>query len=186
MVLMQLLAKQVNLCCIASGDENKTTEDIIKDRETRTKYPVVHKEQSPCGVIIANEHFDNLPNLDGMGADVKKMRDFLSAYGIHCNVEKDANAKEMKEALIKLKRQDLSNGLVVTIMTHGGKGNTLYGTDGKPVLLKELAEIFNSAECENIPKIFIINACRGHKQNSVQRLGQQKSQKLDSKYKQYS
>lgn len=107
-----------------------------------------------------------------MGVDVEKMRDFLSAYGIHCNVEENIKAKEMKDALIKLKRRNLSkySGLIVTIMTHGGEGNTLYGADGKSIQLKELVEIFNSAECEGLkdkPKIFIMNACRGSRQDSV-------------------
>ena len=147
---------------------------------------MIHKKQSLCGVIIGNEKFPTLPKLDGMSVDVEKMRNFLSAYGIHCNIEVDVKAKEMKEALERLKRRGLSkySGLIVTIMSHGGEGNTLIGSDGKSVQLKELAEIFNSAECEDLkdkPKIFIINACRGCRQDSVQRQGHQKSQKLDSK-----
>ena len=135
---------------------------------------MVHEKQPLCGVIIGNENFDtpNLHNLDGIDIDVEKMAKFLRAYGIHCNEERNIKAEEMTATLERLKRWDLSkySGLIVTILTHGGEGNTLYGSDGKFVHLQKLADIYNSVNCKGLrdkPKIFITSACRGHKQDSA-------------------
>lgn len=151
---------------------------------------MVHKELPLCGVIIGNEKFDkpNLHNLDGIDIDVEKMKTFLSTYGIHCNEERNIKAEEMTSTLERLKRgRDFSkySGLIVTILTHGGEGNILYGRDGKFVYLQKLADIFNSVECKGLkdkPKIFITNACRGRKQDSAMSQGRRKSSSLrDSK-----
>ena len=144
------------------------------------KYPLY-------GVIIGNKKVDGLPNLDGMDIDVKRMDDFLQIYGIRCNDERNLTADEMIDVLKRIRRRDFTkySGLIVTIITHGGKGNTLCGSDGKPVRLQELAEIFNCVECkdlENKPKIFIISACRGSREDVAQSQGLPESQNLqDSK-----
>ena len=158
-------------------------------RSERTKYPVIHKDQPLRSVIIGNKKFvvSNLLKLDGVPADVEMVKDFLSNYGIHSNIEIDADAEDMKSVLKRLSKQDFSenSGLIVTITTHGGEGNVLYGKDGNTVQLKELAEMFNSAECEtlkNKPKIFIINACRGRKKDSTVGLGPQEPSSRDCKY----
>ena len=149
---------------------------------------MIHKNNQLLSVIIGNENFGvpNLPKLDGLPADVEMVKNFLSNYGISSNEEIDAEAEDMKNILERLSRQDFSkySGLIVTIMTHGGEGNKLYGKDGKTVQLKTLAELFNSVECKglkNKPKIFIINACRGQKKDSAVSLGSQESSLCDSK-----
>ena len=150
---------------------------------------MVHEGLPLCGIVIGNEKFDerNLPNLDGIDIDVEKMAKFLRTYGVHFNEERDLKAEEMTAALERLKRWDFSkySGLIVSILTHGGEGNTLYGSDGKFVYLQKLADIFNSVECKGLkdkPKIFITNACRGRKQDSAMSQGRRKSSSLrDSK-----
>ena len=150
------------------------TKYTIEDRQAKTKYPVIHRGHPLCGVIINIENFDTLKKRDGSARDVKQIMDLLDTYGVQYNKEINSTAEGMKDALVKLKEWDLPSysGLIVTIMTHGGAGNTLYGKDGRKVQLKELAKIFNSAECEglrNKPKIFIVNACRGSKEDIAER-----------------
>ena len=149
---------------------------------------MIHEGCPLYGVVIGNEKFDgNLSDLDGMDTDVKRMVNFLQTYGIHCNDERNLKADEMIDTLERVKRRKFAqySGLIVTIITHGGKGDTLCGSDGKPVRLQELAEIFNSVECkdlENKPKIFIISACRGPREDVAQSQGPPESQNLqDSK-----
>lgn len=164
------------------GEDCRTTEELIKDREGRTKYPVIHKGRTLCGVIINNEKFNEgtgMSKRDGSTMDVKRMTELLNAYGVEFNKKFNVTAKGMKDALSEMKEWDLDaySGLIVVIMTHGGKGNTLCGSDGRQVELKDLAKIFNSAECEglkNKPKMFIINSCRGKGEDvTVQREGSQ-------------
>ena len=59
------------------------------------------------------------------------------------------------------------SGLLLFIMTHGGSGDMLYGSDGKQIALTELTEIFEAEKCpalKNKPKIFILQCCRGRDQ----------------------
>ena len=92
---------------------------------------------------------------------------------------RDVDAEDIKSILWRLSKRDFSeySGLIVTITTHGRQGNVLYGQDGSTVQLKELAEMFNSANCKglkNKPKIFIVNACRGNEQDNALSLSTQK------------
>ena len=159
------------------GKDSRTTEELIKDREGRTKYPVIRKERTLCGVIINIEKFDEgtgMSKRDGSAKDVKRMAELLNVYGVEFNRKINVTAKGMKDALSEIKDWDLDtfSGLIVVIMTHGGKGNTLCGRDGQLVELKDLAKIFNSAECEGLkdkPKMFIINSCRGKREDTAQR-----------------
>ena len=136
---------------------------------------MIHKNQELASVIIGNENFDegtDLCQLTGVPVDVRNVKEFLSLYGIHSNVDTDVDAEDIKRILQRLSKRDFSkySGLIVTIITHGKEGNTLFGKDGKDVELKELAKLFNSAKCKGLkdkPKIFIINACRGGKQDAV-------------------
>ena len=150
---------------------------------------MIHKKNPLLSVIIGNENFDvsDLLKLDGVPADVEMVKNFLSNYGIHSNTEIDVDADDMKSILKRLSRRDFSkySGLIVTITTHGGEGNVLFGKDGNAVQLKQLAEMFNSAECKDLknkPKIFIIIACRGHKRDSALSLGSQEPSLRDSKW----
>ena len=76
------------------------------------------------------------------------------------------NEKGQKIAAKILENPLSSNysGLMVFIMTHGGEGGQLYGSDGEAVVTKDIATLFNASNCTVLhekPKIFIIQACRG-------------------------
>ena len=79
--------------------------------------------------------------------------------------------EEIKKMVLKVLEEPLSkkyHGMMVFIMTHGGEGGKLYGSDGEPVTVKDLATLFNASNCEvlsNKPKLFIIQACRGGDQD---------------------
>ena len=148
---------------------------------------MICKQYPLFGVIIGNEKVRRLRNLDGMDIDVERMDDFLRIYGIRCNDERNLTADDMIKTLERIRERDFTkySGLIVTIITHGGKGDTLCGSDGKKVRLQQLAEIFNSEKCKDLknkPKIFIISACRGSRISVAQSQGPPESQDLqDSK-----
>ena len=61
-------------------------------------------------------------------------------------------------------------GLCVCIMTHGEENDILIGSDGEHVPLNEIASCFNAQNCSallNKPKIFLVEACRGEKDDPV-------------------
>ena len=76
------------------------------------------------------------------------------------------NEKGQKNAA-KILENPLSSdygGLMVFIMTHGDEGGQLCGSDGKAVVTKDIAALFNASNCPVLlgnPKIFVIQACRG-------------------------
>ena len=54
--------------------------------------------------------------------------------------------------------------LVFCILTHGGDCGILYGTDGRPVHIHKITELFHYNRCANLagkPKLFFIQACQG-------------------------
>ena len=54
--------------------------------------------------------------------------------------------------------------LIVIILSHGGEGDIVYGTDGGEVKMHDLQELFSAANCpflKNAPKVFFFDACRG-------------------------
>ena len=75
--------------------------------------------------------------------------------------------KDIKKKVEKFSK-DLSHhqaqACVVCIMSHGGEGGKIYGTDGEHVVLSELKAFFNNVNCKalhNKPKLFFVQACRG-------------------------
>ena len=79
------------------------------------------------------------------------------------------NVEQMKGALIKSKKNrpksfEKFSCLMVFILTHGSQGGVLKGQGSTDTTVKDLAEIFNSEQCEDLrnkPKLFFIQACRG-------------------------
>ena len=69
----------------------------------------------------------------------------------------------MKETVLKILEKPLSayHRLVVFIMTHGAEGGRLFGTDGEHITVEEIANASNCPALIDKPKIFIIQACRG-------------------------
>ena len=81
-------------------------------------------------------------------------------------LETVTKSKGMKDTVLKILEKPLSayHGLVVFIMTHGGEGGKLFGSDGKHITDEEIATLFNASNCPALidkPKIFLIQTCRG-------------------------
>ena len=61
-----------------------------------------------------------------------------------------------------------ADACVVCILSHGEEGY-IFGTDGRKILLDSILSLFDNSHCKNLigkPKIFIVQACRGGKNNS--------------------
>ena len=83
-------------------------------------------------------------------------------------LEAVTKCKGMRSAALKILEKPLStyHGLVVFVMTHGGEGGKLFGSDGKHITVEKIASLFNASNCPelgNKPKIFIIQASRGNR-----------------------
>lgn len=82
-------------------------------------------------------------------------------------------AKDLLYCIDELTKQDFSSyaSLVVCILSHGEE-EVVYGVDGTSLNINKLKYKFNSNDCPTLngkPKIWIIQACQGRKdQNSIQ------------------
>jgi len=102
----------------------------------------------------------------GNVADVKRILKLLPKWGYAKVINvKNASRKDMIQTLCGLQKlEGIYHGLLVFIACHGISGNILKTSDGRAVKLRSLQELVNSTSAlafSGVPKIFIVNACRG-------------------------
>ena len=146
----------------------KTPEDAVDETDC------YDMKRSPHGtvLIINNESFRSpcLSKRDGTAADVSSLQGLFRQLGFRCDTKKDIHnnvtAESMKKLVKKYAGGDHSkhDAAIVCILSHG-QNNTVYGVDGKEVRLDELVTSFyrkNAPTLNGKPKLFFIQACRGH------------------------
>ncbi|XP_041731078.2 caspase-14-like [Coregonus clupeaformis] len=112
---------------------------------------------------------------DHIGADsnLKIMKQLFTDYGFLYEIEIDKTAKEMKKAVsdfrdaINRSTEDISCVFVVT--TSHGTRDVITGVDNKSLSVKDIIQPFGDELCPKMkgkPKVFIINACRGKRDDS--------------------
>uniref|UniRef100_A0A2J8S8Z4 Caspase-9 n=2 Tax=Pongo abelii TaxID=9601 RepID=A0A2J8S8Z4_PONAB len=135
----------------------------------------------PCGhcLIINNVNFcreSGLRTRTGSNIDSEKLRRRFSSLHFMVEVKGDLTAKEMVLALLELAQQDHGalDCCVVVILSHGCQASHLqfpgavYGTDGCPVSVEKIVNIFNGTSCPSLggkPKLFFIQACGGEQKD---------------------
>ncbi|KAK3586316.1 hypothetical protein CHS0354_019976 [Potamilus streckersoni] len=131
-------------------------------------------ESNPRGLvlIINNREFDKQKPRPGTEYDGTMLRDMFIHLGFAVDQICDLTAFGMKEKLKHLAEYPMLHyvdSLVVVILSHGLKDDTVCGVDGSVVKYDEITELFDSKNCPLLhhkPKLFIINACRGDKENT--------------------
>lgn len=129
---------------------------------------------SPHGsvLIINNEKFrpSHLPDRDGTARDVQSLQTLFRQLGFRCDndvdIHNNVTAEKMKQIVEKYAKTNhhSHDAAVVCILSHG-QNNTVFGTDGKEVSLDQLVTLFYSKNAPSLkgkPKLFFIQACRGH------------------------
>uniref|UniRef100_A0A2K5VNU7 Caspase 9 n=1 Tax=Macaca fascicularis TaxID=9541 RepID=A0A2K5VNU7_MACFA len=135
----------------------------------------------PCGhcLIINNVNFcreSGLSTRTGSSIDCEKLQRRFSLLHFMVEVKHNLTAKEMVLALLELARRDHSalDCCVVVILSHGCQASHLqfpgavYGTDGCPVSVERIVNIFNGTSCPSLggkPKLFFIQACGGEQKD---------------------
>ncbi|XP_053431316.1 caspase-9 isoform X2 [Nycticebus coucang] len=135
----------------------------------------------PCGhcLIINNVNFcpeSGLSTRIGSNVDCEKLWRRFCLLHFSVEVKCDLTAKKMVLALVELAQQDHSSldCCVVIILSHGCQAShrqfpgAIYGTDGCPVSLERIVNIFNGTACPSLggkPKLFFIQACGGEQKD---------------------
>ncbi|XP_019495384.1 PREDICTED: caspase-9 isoform X1 [Hipposideros armiger] len=129
----------------------------------------------PCGhcLIINNVDFSfGLSTRFGSDIDCEKLQRRFRSLHFLVEVKHNLTSKQMVHALVELARRDHGalDCCVVIILSHGCEAShrqfpgAVYGTDGYPVSIERIVNIFNGTGCPSLggkPKLFFIQACGG-------------------------
>ena len=102
--------------------------------------------------------------------DLKEL--FKKELGFTVMVHRNLIAEKMKYTAESYSHMKHHGVFFFIILSHGGEGDVVYGTDGNEVEVHQLKELFYARNCRSlagIPKIFLIDACRGSRNERVYR-----------------
>ena len=146
--------------------ENKQLKEKLVQRKVSGCYPM---KSMPRGIalIINNEKF-KLKKMNRLGTDkdARGLQDLFTYLGFSLHRHDNLTGDEMMAVLAEAATMNHSifDCLIVAILTHGGEGNVLYGTDMKEIAVRDIINIFRADNCPSLagkPKIILLQACRG-------------------------
>ncbi|KAI0223707.1 Caspase-3 [Lamellibrachia satsuma] len=119
-------------------------------------------------LIINNRDFDKKTlqkRRDGTDEDAKNLHQLFKGRGFDVRLEHNKTCTEMLRILDGVAKEDHTNNdcFMCAILSHGDFG-VVYGTDDI-IQLDILVNPFKGRQCATLtgkPKVFIIQACRGH------------------------
>ena len=116
------------------------------------------------------EDSKKFPNLDGGKEDAEALKNLFSNLQFTVEVCSNLNAHFLREKVEEYSQMDHKGAFVLIILSHGGEGDVVYGTDTGEVKVHELQEYFHTTSCPSlagVPKVFLIDACRGNRHEKV-------------------
>ena len=121
----------------------------------------------------------NLKDLNGGNDDEDGLHVLFTTLGFTVIVHKDLTANEMRSTVEEYSLMD-HNGraFILILLSHGGEGDVVYGTDEGEVEVERLKQMFHTTKCPSlagVPKVFLIDACRGGKEEKVHQYCDKKS-----------
>ena len=120
-----------------------------------------------------------IKDLDGGIEDEQKLNYLFTTLNFDVKVHRNLKAKEMKFTVEGYSRKDhKKRAFILIILSHGGAGDVVYGTDGGAVEVEQLKQMFHTTKClslAGVPKVFLIDACRGGNHEKVQQYCDTKS-----------
>ncbi|XP_036425755.1 caspase-8 [Colossoma macropomum] len=138
---------------------------IDAQEEADHYYSLTRRPRGYC-LIISNYSFVNarpLRDRKGTDKDEEALTRIFSKLHFLPQNKTDLSSSAMRDIIKEFAEMDHSqmDAFVCCILSHGEKG-TVLGTDGKPVLIRDLTMPF--ASCQSLwkkPKLFFIQACQG-------------------------
>ena len=141
-------------------------------------------EEYKCGpgkcVIINNMVFKKGKNLQLLGQkDENNLKLLFVMLGFEVEVHQNLTTEMMKETIESYSKMKHDGAFVLVILSHGNKNDTVSGTDDDKVdddkngvQVATLESYFHDQHpsLHGVPKIFIIDACRGRDQDCRQRI----------------
>eukprot|EP00057_Strongylocentrotus_purpuratus_P033329 XP_791009.1 PREDICTED: caspase-2-like [Strongylocentrotus purpuratus] len=159
------------------GDCSSTLVDALGSYpQAMMESDLVYKMTSdPRGiaVIINIKNFYNNPDLEertGTDIDCLNLKYMFEELKFEVSVHKNCTAAEIEEIIEQQRKDNHSryDCFIIAILSHGEKGDAIYGTDSNLVTLQYIMDQFGSDRCPTLsgkPKLFFVQACRGEKQD---------------------
>ena len=133
------------------------------------------EKQYNVAVIINLERFqkkngEGFLDREGSDGDAKKLRQLWEKFGFVIKVPPTVDLTShtilefLKEVAKEINEKKDSSCFVCCIMTHGSMGK-IFGSDNIPLDIYSIIDLFKVSNCKALagrPKIFFIQACRGH------------------------
>ncbi|XP_078677058.1 caspase-3-like [Branchiostoma floridae x Branchiostoma belcheri] len=153
----------------ASSQLPSEDKEAITDEEKALRYDMSHPRRG-LAVIINNKHFNASTQMEmreGSEVDLENLSQVLLDLDFEVRVYTDLTCKQMRRVLRQVADEDHgdSDCLLVSIMSHGYKGEQVYGVDGL-VNVDKLSAYFRGENCKTLigkPKLFVIQACQGER-----------------------
>ena len=120
-------------------------------------------------MIINNTDFKNGKNLPG-DEDEQALFKLFFSLRFKVKIHRNLTASKMVHKVKSYSKQQHTGAFFLIILSHGGMvedRELIMGTDCKPVTMNEIESCFHATHCptlREIPKIFLIDACRGDQQ----------------------
>uniref|UniRef100_A0A1X7TT01 Caspase family p20 domain-containing protein n=1 Tax=Amphimedon queenslandica TaxID=400682 RepID=A0A1X7TT01_AMPQE len=123
-------------------------------------------------VFINNTKFTELKNIKSGGKDEESIISTFQKLGFDVRVHSNLTAAHIKSTVEGYSKMPHTGAFFLIISSHGGpydpkhgiKDDAVCGTDGKMVKVQDLRKHFYAKRCPSlagIPKVFMIDACRG-------------------------
>ena len=122
----------------------------------------------PHGIalIINNESFVNQQERTGTAVDERHLTHAFRYLGYYVEVHREVDSQQMLAIMSEMGKRSHNNydSFVCCILSHGSAGY-VFGTDSETVSLDALTQKVDAQRCpslRNKPKLFFLQACRGH------------------------
>ena len=128
-------------------------------------------------IVINNVTFDNETSerpgakhdsSERLGAkhDEDRIKDLFEKLRFVVEIKTNLTRDQMYNLAKDVAAEDHSNfdAFVLIIMSHGGRGDTVSGADGRAARIEEIMGEFKPINCKSLrtkPKLFFIQCCRG-------------------------
>ena len=123
--------------------------------------------------MINNYIFPQRSDVERTGSndDVANLTNLFDDLGFRSRTCDNLTSSEMLKLLGETSEKDFSryDCFVCVILSHGSKDG-IYGTDDQIIKLEAITSLFRRDECPSLigkPKMFLIQACRGNRQDRV-------------------
>lgn len=151
---------------MAATELRKPWDKILKAIDSMTIDSYICKP-GLCVIINNMNFFDKTLDLPSGMIDETSLKNTFTALGFVVKAHQNLNAADIESTVKAYSEEEHTGAFFLIISSHGGSGDVVYGTDGATVKVQKLKKRFFATKCPSlagIPKIFVIDACRGYEE----------------------